>query len=42
MGNIVIIGARICGLTLAREWSKYQLNVLVLEKENNMNPQQLQ
>lgn len=35
MRDVVIIGAGISGSALARELSKYQLNVLVLEKEND-------
>ena len=35
MRDVVIIGAGICGSALARELSKFQLDVLVLEKEND-------
>lgn len=36
MYDYVIIGAGIIGTTIARELSKYQLNILVLEKENDV------
>lgn len=36
MKDVVIIGAGICGSALARELSKYQLDILVLEKENDV------
>lgn len=36
MRDIVIIGAGVCGSALARELSKYQLDILVLEKENDV------
>ncbi|MGL5721456.1 MAG: NAD(P)/FAD-dependent oxidoreductase [Brevinema sp.] len=35
MRDVVIIGSGVSGSALARELSKYQLNVLVLEKEND-------
>ena len=37
MRDVVIIGAGICGSALARELSKFQLDVLVLEKENDVS-----
>ncbi|MGL5955735.1 MAG: NAD(P)/FAD-dependent oxidoreductase [Brevinema sp.] len=37
MRDIVIIGAGVSGSALARELSKYQLNILVLEKENDVS-----
>ncbi len=37
MKDVVIIGGGICGCSLARELSKYQLDVLVLEKENDVS-----
>ncbi|MGL4676978.1 MAG: NAD(P)/FAD-dependent oxidoreductase [Brevinema sp.] len=37
MKDIVIIGAGICGSALARELSKYHLDTLVLEKQNDVS-----
>ena len=36
MYDIVIIGAGVCGCFIARELSRYKLNVLVLEKNNDV------
>jgi len=40
MYDYIIIGAGIIGTTIARELSKYQVNILVLEKENDIANQQ--
>jgi glycerol-3-phosphate dehydrogenase len=37
MYDVVIIGAGICGASIARELSKYKLKTLVLEKENDVS-----
>lgn len=37
MKDVVIIGGGVCGSALARELSKYQLDILVLEKENDVS-----
>ena len=34
--DVVIVGAGVIGGMLARELSKYQLNVAILEKENDV------
>ncbi|MGL6063494.1 MAG: NAD(P)/FAD-dependent oxidoreductase [Fusobacteriaceae bacterium] len=36
MYDVLIIGAGICGASIARNLSKYSLNVVVLEKENDV------
>jgi len=36
MNDVIVIGAGIIGTTLARELSKYELDVLVIEKENDV------
>lgn len=36
MYDVAIIGAGVCGTLIARELSKYQLKVIVLEKENDV------
>ena len=36
MYDVIIIGAGVTGCFIARELSKYQLNVLVLEKNNDV------
>ncbi len=36
MYDILIIGAGICGASIARNLSKYQLNIVVLDKENDV------
>lgn len=37
MVDVIVIGAGIMGATVSRELSKYNLNVLVLEKENDVS-----
>lgn len=36
MYDVIIIGAGVIGASIARELSKYELNTLVLEKENDV------
>ena len=36
MTDVIIIGAGVSGTAVARELSKYQLSVLVLEKEEDV------
>ena len=36
MYDVIIVGAGVIGSSIARNLSKYKLNVLVLEKENDV------
>ena len=37
MYDVLIIGSGIIGTTIARELSKYNANIIVLEKENDVS-----
>ena len=37
MYDVVVIGAGVIGACIARELSKYELSVLILEKENDVS-----
>ncbi|RKX83355.1 MAG: FAD/NAD(P)-binding oxidoreductase, partial [Spirochaetes bacterium] len=36
MYNVAIIGAGVLGASLARELSKYKINIIILERENDV------
>ena len=37
MFDVIIIGAGVCGASIARRLSRYKLDILLLEKENDVS-----